>query len=57
MAVRPTAGQGPCSLFGVIGLYTEPNALNRAINTPVPIAYSRSEQMSIVIPSGFKNKL
>lgn len=57
MAVKPTLGQGPCSLLGLIGLYTEQNAVNRAINTPVPTACWRSEQISIAIPSGFKNKL
>lgn len=56
-AVRSTLEQGPCSLLGLAGLYTEQNAVNRAINTPVPTACSRSEQMSIAIPSGFKNKL
>lgn len=54
--VRPTLGQGPCSLLSLIGLYTEQNVVNRAINTPVPTTCSRSEQISIAVPSGFKNK-
>lgn len=57
MAVKPTLGQGTCSLLVPVHLHTEQNAVNRAINTPVPTECSRSEQISIAIPSGFENKL